>query len=114
MSWRLWDQLRHTHTHIQQTSTNDDVPVVAQLFKTFPIHADYQWQSVISGLSSPVGLTHAGDGSNRLFILEQEGLIRILENGQLLPTPFLDIRSKVGSEANEQGLLGLAFHPNYS
>ncbi len=80
----------------------------------FPNPADYQWTAVASGLSSPIGLVHAGDRSNRLFILEQKGLIRILQDGQLLPTPFLDIRSRIGSEKNEQGLLGLAFHPNHA
>jgi len=54
-----------------------------------------------------------GDGSGRLFILEQRGNIRILQNGELLATPFLDLRSQVGVNSNEQGLLGLAFHPNY-
>jgi glucose/arabinose dehydrogenase len=80
---------------------------------TFPNPATYQWVSIATGLTRPIGITHAGDGSDSLFIIEQPGAIRILQNGQLLPTPFLDIRSQVGSEANEQGLLGLAFHPNY-
>lgn len=59
----------------------------------------------------PLYLTHAGD--DRLFVVEQAGVIRIIEQGQLLETPFLDIRDKVGSSQLEQGLLGLAFHPNY-
>jgi glucose/arabinose dehydrogenase len=79
----------------------------------FPNPADYQWSLVTEGLKSPIGIAHAGDGLGRLFILEQPGLIRILQEGQIIPTLFLDIQSKVGSEANEQGLLGLAFHPNY-
>ncbi len=54
------------------------------------------------------------DGSGRLFILEKAGRIRILQNGQLLDQPFLDISSRVGSSGNEQGLLGLAFHPQYA
>ena len=67
---------------------------------------------VASGLDSPVFVTNAGDGIGRLFIVEQAGQIRIVKNGVLLPTPFLDIsdRSRTGSE---QGLLGLAFHPSY-
>lgn len=48
-----------------------------------------------------------------MFIIEQVGRIRIVQNGQLLQTPFLDIVNQVGSEGNEQGLLGLAFHPDY-
>lgn len=55
----------------------------------------------------------AGDGSGRLFILEQPGRIRIVRAGELLPEPFLDIPEKVTSTGLEQGLLGLAFHPSY-
>ena len=58
-------------------------------------------------------LTHAGDGSGRLFLVEKPGRIRILKDGALLPEPFLDIRSLVKSSGNEQGLLGLAFDPQY-
>jgi glucose/arabinose dehydrogenase len=61
-----------------------------------------------------VGIAHAGDGSGRLFILEQAGVIRILQGRELIAEPFLDIRDRVGSGGNEQGLLGLAFHPRYT
>ncbi len=74
-------------------------------------------EPVASGLVAPISVTHAGDGSGRLFIVEQSGQIRIVEDGQLLPTPFLDIVDKI-PELNpffdERGLLGLAFHPNYA
>lgn len=59
-------------------------------------------------------MVDAGDGSSRLFIVEQAGVIRIFQNGELLAQPFLDIRQRVGSRGNEQGLLGLAFHPAYA
>jgi len=72
-----------------------------------------QWQPVVSGLVHPVYVTHAGDGSGRLFIVEQAGIIRIFKNGSLLTMPFLDISSKVLS-GGEQGLLSVAFHPQYS
>jgi len=65
------------------------------------------------GLTQPVYVTHAGDGSGRLFIVEQAGVIRIFKNGSLLATPFLDIRSRVLS-GGEQGLLSVAFHPQYN
>lgn len=81
---------------------------------TFPNPDAYIWESVISGLQRPVDLQHAGDGSGRLFIIEKTGRIRIFQDGQLLETPFLDIDERVGSSSNEQGLLGLAFHPNYA
>lgn len=82
--------------------------------ETFPDSTEYEWQLVASGLSRPVFLTHAGDGTGWLFILEQPGLIRILQNDLLVDAPFLDLRDRVGSQANEQGLLGLAFHPDYA
>ena len=63
-------------------------------------------------LKSPVFLTHARDQSGRLFIVEQPGTIRILERGKLLEIPFLDIKERV-LFGGEQGLLGLAFHPEY-
>ncbi len=71
-------------------------------------------EPVASGLNQPVGIVNAGDGSQRLFIVEQAGVIRIydLQTDTLLPTPFLDISASVLS-GGEQGLLGLAFHPNY-
>jgi len=62
---------------------------------------------VTSGITSPTFVTHAGDGSNRLFILEQAGLVDVLQPGSATPTMFLDIRGKVKS-GGEQGLLGLA------
>ena len=69
-------------------------------------------QEVAGGLSSPVYATApAGDG--RLFIVEQPGRIRVVDGGQLLATPFLDITSRVGS-GGERGLLSMAFHPDYA
>ena len=65
---------------------------------------------VSSGLSSPVFAGHAGDGSSRLFIEEQVGIIKVLQPGNSTPSIFLDIRSKV-LFGGERGLLGLAFHP---
>src|SRR5262245_61489970 len=64
-----------------------------------------------TGLSSPTRIAAPGDGSDRLFIVERGGRIRIW-NGSLLPTPFLDITPLVIS-GGEQGLLGLAFHQSY-
>lgn len=67
---------------------------------------------VSSGLSSPVFVGHAGDGTGRLFIEEQGGLIRVLQPGASVPTTFLDLRAKI-SGGGERGTLGLAFHPQY-
>lgn len=68
---------------------------------------------IVSGLSSPTGFVDPGDGSGRLFIVEQTGAIQVLENGALLDAPFLDLSDQV-SGGSEQGLLGLAFHPDYA
>ena len=67
---------------------------------------------VATGLSSPVFLT-APPGDARLFVVEQTGRIRVIENGTLLAAPFLDIASEI-SCCGERGLLGLAFHPQYA
>ncbi len=67
---------------------------------------------VSSGLNQPLYLTHAGDGSGDLYVVEKAGRIRLIERGTLRGQAFLDISSKT-SKGGEQGLLGLAFHPNY-
>lgn len=67
---------------------------------------------VTEGFEQPTYLTHATD--ERLFITEQSGRIWIILDGQKSSEPFLDIRQQVGSAALEQGLLSVAFHPNYS
>jgi glucose/arabinose dehydrogenase len=70
------------------------------------------FEAVATPLNRPVTITHAGDGSGRIFIVEQEGRIRILQEGQLLPDPFLDIQERVRC-CGEEGLLGLAFPTGY-
>jgi glucose/arabinose dehydrogenase len=67
---------------------------------------------IASSFDRPVQVTNAGDGSNRLFVVEQGGRVRIIDGGSVLPVPFLDLRSIV-SPGSERGLLGLAFHPDY-
>ena len=67
---------------------------------------------VAGGFASPVAITHAGDGSGRLFVVEQGGTVRIVRNGTVAPQPFLNITSLVTS-GGEQGLLGLAFPPGF-
>jgi hypothetical protein len=76
-------------------------------------HPTYSFEVFETGFSNAVGLTNANDGSGRLFVIEQAGVIKIIENGNTLPTPFLDINSIVINGLGERGLLGLAFHPNY-
>lgn len=75
---------------------------------------------VVTGLVRPLYITDAGDGTGRLFVVEQGGKIWVVEDGQKLETPFLDVTALVSPEATtpagytERGLLGLAFHPDYA
>lgn len=75
----------------------------------------YRLAPMVSGLSFPVLVTNAGDGSNRLFVVERQGNVLVVPAGAnaVLPTPFLSIIPKVLDDTGERGLLGLAFHPQY-
>lgn len=79
---------------------------------TFPDPAAYEWQMIASGLDRPVDLQP--DGTGRLFIVEKSGHIHAYQNGALVDTPFLNIEDRVNDFANEMGLLGLAFHPDFA
>jgi glucose/arabinose dehydrogenase len=69
---------------------------------------------VVKGLKEPTYVAGAPDGSNRLFILERAGLVRVADaSGQLQPTPFLDLSGQV-SLGNEEGLIGFTFHPSFT
>jgi glucose/arabinose dehydrogenase len=69
--------------------------------------------TIATGISQPVAVANARDGTGRLFVVEQAGRIRVVsKGGRLLSAPFLDIRGRVGC-CGERGLLGLAFHPRY-
>jgi len=72
-----------------------------------------QLEPILSGLNSPVAITHAGDGTGRLFITLQVGKVIIYDGLQMLPTPFIDIGSLI-TTGSERGLLSVAFHPDYS
>lgn len=75
---------------------------------------DLDLETVANGFTRPVAVRDAGDGSHRLFVVEQAGRIRIIAGGQVLATPFLDIVDLVQDAGNEEGLLGLAFHPQFA
>jgi glucose/arabinose dehydrogenase len=77
-----------------------------------PERVDLELDPVAEGLEAPLGVTNGGDGSNRIFVVEQTGRVRIIEDGELLEEPFLDVSEAVVA-GGEQGLLGLAFHPEY-
>ncbi len=75
--------------------------------------AGYALELVATGLTQPVHVTNAGDGSGRLFIVERAGIVKIVKGGQLLADPFIDISLIVGDGFLEQGLLSIAFHPSF-
>ena len=95
----------------EDTAQPAEAPVSAT---AFPDPEQYYWALAVSGLEQPIDIQHAGDGSGRLFIIERAGKIRVVENNLLLSEPFLDVGGKVRTNGSEQGLLGLAFHPNYA
>ena len=71
-------------------------------------------KEISGGLDTPVGIAHAGDKSQRLFIVEKRGRIRVVRDAVLDDAALLDITDRVGSSSSEQGLLGLAFHPDFA
>src|SRR5215831_14927961 len=79
----------------------------------FAQDAEIRLAPAVSGIIAPTDVQNAGDGSGRLFIVQQDGTVRILRAGTLLPQPFLDIRSRTRPEG-ERGLLGLAFPPGFA
>ncbi|XP_063314541.1 hedgehog-interacting protein isoform X2 [Pelobates fuscus] len=99
--------------YLDQMEEYDKVEEISRKHK----HNCYCIQEVVRGLRQPVGAVHSGDGSQRLFILEKEGYVKILSpEGDLIKEPFLDVHKLVQSGikgGDERGLLGLAFHPNY-
>ena len=71
-------------------------------------------QPFLTGLSSPVFITNAKDGTNRLFVVQQRGIIKVVQPGSTTPTDFINLSSKVSQSGSERGLLGLTFHPQFA
>jgi glucose/arabinose dehydrogenase len=89
--------------------------VMALSSTTVFAQAKIKLEKVITGINTPLAMVQP-PGDSRMFIVEQNGRIRILDNGKLAPNPFLDIRSKIKPlfhDFDERGLLGLAFHPKF-
>jgi glucose/arabinose dehydrogenase len=86
--------------------------------ETPPDLAQYRLEEVASGLSRPLYLTNAGDGSGRLFVLEQTGRVWLLRDGGNQPQLFMDMTPLVSQDVltgfSERGLLGIAFHPDFA
>jgi len=89
-----------------------DLPASPSPPTGFPDPAAFSWSPIAAGLQSPIDIQTAGD--DRLFIVEQRGVVRIVDENALRQEPFLDIRDRVFDTGNEQGLLGLAFHPDFA
>ncbi|MBP1465262.1 PQQ-dependent sugar dehydrogenase [Candidatus Chloroploca sp. M-50] len=70
-------------------------------------------EPVLNGFRNPTHITNAGDGTGRLFVVEQAGAIWIVQDGVRLEEPLLDLTELVGSQGSEQGLLSVAFHPQF-
>jgi glucose/arabinose dehydrogenase len=82
---------------------------------TAQAQASIKLEPLVTGINTPLAMVQP-PGDSRMFIIEQNGRVRILENGKLLPTPFLDVRSKIKPlfhDFDERGLLGIAFHPKF-
>jgi hypothetical protein len=81
---------------------------------TTPAPAAIALETVVQGLSAPVYVTAPPGDAERLFVVQRGGLVLIVEDGAALPTPFLDLRGSVTAAGSEQGLLSIAFHPQYT
>lgn len=99
-SWVAWRDFRVYGTQPALSFANEELP-------------PYSVAEVASGLDYPVRVTHAGDGSGRIFVVELPGRIRILHEGTLSESPFLDISERVNCCEGERGMFGLAFPPSY-
>ena len=106
-SWVAWREVRVFGVPAQLTQAESRSGTTAQQL------SDWPRINLPGDLELPVQITNAGDGSGRLFVVEQMGRIRIVSDGKLLSTPLLDISAQV-SCCGEQGLLGVAFPPDYA
>jgi glucose/arabinose dehydrogenase len=96
------------------TTASDVLPVAAAQANVNLSAVHVSFHRVVSGLSGPVFVATANDGSGRLFIVQQNGIVRVAKHGRLLAKPYLDISNRVATAYDEQGLLSIAFHPGFS
>jgi glucose/arabinose dehydrogenase len=122
-----WDAFRGIHTAGMTRHFSGRIPIFRPaklvsgslsaafllLLSAAPSVAQLRAVPYVTGLASPVGMVQDPTNPARQFVLEQEGRIRVVEDGTLLPTPFLDLTGPV-LLGSEQGLLGLAFAPDYA
>jgi len=89
------------------------VPGVAADGAVAPSSVHVGFHQVVSGLSQPVAVTSARDGSHRLFVVQQDGVVRVVKNGRLRSQIYLELGARVVS-GGEQGLLSIAFHRHFA
>ena len=99
----------HSALNAETPTTSVGLPCETNASPPLP---DISLRLVTRELKQPVHMTHAGDNSKRLFITEQTGVVRMLKDGRLQRSPFLDIRERVKS-GGETGLLSIVFHPSF-
>jgi glucose/arabinose dehydrogenase len=106
--------LDKSRLHPRSSAAAGLLALLLLLAASLPAHAADRLKlvKVAEGFSTPVYVTHAGDGSDRLFVVEKGGVIRIIKDGKVLRTPFLDITERVADQS-EAGLLSVAFPENY-
>ncbi len=105
----------------QESSSQESISQESSFVASIPDAQNVQLTLIADGFDRPLFVTHGGDGSGRLFVVEQAGIIRIIEKGKVLEEPFLDVSHLTDwlfvydkiSGYSENGLLGLAFHPSY-
>ncbi|MET0168530.1 MAG: glucose dehydrogenase, partial [Vicinamibacterales bacterium] len=85
---------------------------MAVMLTASPTHAQLTSTVYVSGLSNPVAFVQDPSNAAVQYVVQQRGLIRVVQNGTILPTAFLNLTSSLAQDS-EQGLLGLAFPPNY-
>jgi glucose/arabinose dehydrogenase len=113
-STSTYDLLHRSRTIGRSALAAALVAILAALAAVSTAAAAIRLEPVLAGLDDPLYVTSARDGSNRLFIVERAGIIKVLQPGASTPTIFLDISERVRTSGSEQGLLGLAFHPQYA
>jgi glucose/arabinose dehydrogenase len=101
------------NTPHQENEPTQPMPTMQIYANEFPDAKQFEWRLFETGFTKPLDFVVPNDGTERIFIVEQQGLIHIIQSETILNNPFLDIRSKVQTEGGEQGLLGLAFSQNY-
>jgi glucose/arabinose dehydrogenase len=89
-------------------------PTAAVAGATYPAaHVSIGLTPVVGGFTNPTYVTSSRDGLSRLFVVEQGGLVKVVHGGKVQSAAYLDLRSRITTAGNEQGLLSIVFHPSF-